>query len=371
MPENPTSPLLSVEHVTVRLHGVHRATSQIGGKRILNDVSLTVGERQIVGLIGETGSGKTTLARAIVGLVKPVGGDIHLEGQEISRLKRRELRALRRRGAMQFVFQDPLRSLDPDMTVRDIVGEGLAIRGAQSPAERERAIESALRVVGLEPEVVLDRRPGQISGGQRQRVSIARAVVMGPKLLLCDEPVSALDASTRNYVLRILSNLRDELGLSLLVISHDLASLAGVAERVAVLYRGHVVEEGPLDAVFASAAHPYTALLIASAPSLGRGRTTMPIPVENFGRTEVEEDLDVAGDPFGCPFASRCPYATDVCLAERPQPVEVWPDWTVACHHADSWRLTLPTTRPSTPERVGASDQVAVATAAARGRDPR
>jgi oligopeptide/dipeptide ABC transporter ATP-binding protein len=338
MPENRA--LLSVEGVTVRLHGALHGAKQAGaGKRILNDVSMTVEEGQIVGLIGETGSGKTTLARAIVGLLPVERGVIHFDGQEISGLKGKQRRAQRRVGRMQFVFQDPLRSLDPDMTIGQLVGEGLEIQGSRSATERADAIEHALRTVGLDPAIV-DRRPGQISGGQRQRVSIARAMVMQPRLLLCDEPVSALDASTRNFVLRILSDLRKDFGLALLIISHDLASLAGVADRVAVLYRGHVVEEGPLEEVFASAHHPYTALLVASAPALARGKTSAHVAVDRYGR--AESDGNAYDDSVGCPFAGRCPYATDICSAEVPDRVEISVGWTVACHHAQEWRTTLP-----------------------------
>jgi oligopeptide/dipeptide ABC transporter ATP-binding protein len=327
-------PLLSVCDVSVRLHGARHATRQSGGRRILNKVSIEVAPGQIVGLIGETGSGKTTLARTIVGLVPATSGSILFEDRDLSLLSRKARRLFRRLGSVQFVFQDPLRSLDPDMSVQQLVGEGLAIQDSLSETERDVAIEDALKIVGLDKGIAT-RRPAQISGGQRQRVSIARAVVMKPRLILCDEPVSALDASTRNFVLRILSKLRDDLGLALLIISHDLASLAGVADRVAVLYRGHIVEEGPTDLVFRSARHPYTALLIASSPSIAKSGQDRPLDLEAFGHDEGGE-LD---ETEGCPFVERCPFATDICHTETPVRTEILPGWEVACHHAAEWRV--------------------------------
>jgi oligopeptide/dipeptide ABC transporter ATP-binding protein len=329
----PSPPVLRVDAVTVRLHGARRATHQAGGHRILDEVSLEVHQGQIVGVIGETGSGKTTLARTIMGLIRPVGGRIELDGQEISRLRGRRRRSLRRSGRMQLVFQDPLRSLDPDFTVERIVEEGLVIQGALGAAERRDAAAEALRIVGL--ELAVTRRPGQISGGQRQRVAIARAVVMNPRLLVCDEPVSALDASTRNYVLRILGELRDRLSLAMVVISHDLASLAGIADRVAVLYQGRIVEEGPIESIFAAPRHPYTALLIASAPSVSRARWSFDIPVERLRRADGGEDPVGAA---GCVFAHRCPFVTEQCRHETPPSLEPVPGWSVSCHNSDAWR---------------------------------
>ncbi len=258
-------PLLSVQSLEVVLGHGWRAN------RVLSGVDLMIWPGEIVGLVGETGSGKTTLARAIVGLVRPRGGRITFDGREISGLRRRALRAQRRSGQVQLVFQDPLRSLDPDLTVAGIVAEGLVIRGGLPAGEIRQRVVAALWQVGLDA-ALLSRAPGQISGGQRQRVSIARALAAGPRLLICDEPVSALDASNRNYVLRLLDELRTSLGLPIVIISHDLSSLAGIADRVVVLYRGEIVEDGPASQVFTAPAHPYTQRLIASAPSLSKPR---------------------------------------------------------------------------------------------------
>ncbi|MGJ6965795.1 ABC transporter ATP-binding protein [Streptosporangium sp. G11] len=308
-------PLLAVRGVNVSLGRP--------AVRILSDVDLTVRAGEIVGIVGETGSGKTTLARTVVGLVHPDSGSVEVEGVEISSLRGKALRAHRRTGKVRFVFQDPLRSLDPDHSVGAVVGEGLAVRGVP-PAERAARVRAALELVGLDPGLAA-RTPGQISGGQRQRVSIARAIVSEPSLLICDEPVSALDASNRNHILRLLDDLRGRLGAGVVVISHDLSSLAGVADRVAVLYRGRIVEEGPIGEVFDDPRHPYTALLVASAPRVtGAARHSL-------------ERLRAAstGAAGGCVFAHRCPFATEACSVV-PEPV-TRDGRTVACHHAGTW----------------------------------
>jgi oligopeptide/dipeptide ABC transporter ATP-binding protein len=319
-----TAPVLAVESADVVLGHGWRATP------ILTGVDLNVWPGEIVGLVGETGSGKTTLARAIVGLVKLAAGQVTIDGQQVSGLRGRALRAERRRGTVQLVFQDPLRSLDPDLKVADIVAEGLRIRGGLKPGEIGGRVRGALSEVGLDTSV-LDRTPGQISGGQRQRVSIARALATQPRLLICDEPVSALDASSRNHILRLLDRLRRSLGLPILLISHDLSSLAGVADRVAVLYRGQIVEDGPADQVFGSPRHPYTALLMASAPSVRHER---PFSVRQLRRAATDAGPEPAAD--GCVFAGRCPFTAPLCAA-RPALESVGERWDVACHRHQEW----------------------------------
>jgi oligopeptide/dipeptide ABC transporter ATP-binding protein len=317
-------PLLAIESVDVVLGRGWRAST------ILSDVNLRIWPGEILGLVGETGSGKTTLARTVVGLVTPKRGRVVFDGKTISRLRGRARRAERRGGNVQFVFQDPLRSLDPDMTVADIVGEGLAIRGGLSREDIRRAVVAALDKVGLDARL-LTRTPGQISGGQRQRVSIARALATSPRLLICDEPVSALDASNRNYVLRLLGQLRDSLGLPILIISHDLSSLAGIADRVAVLYRGRIVEDGPVGEVFAAPRHPYTALLMASAPSVRHDRE---LTLHQLRRTPA--DPEPPAGPDACVFAARCPFATGEC-ASQPALTPIPGNRNVACHRLTEW----------------------------------
>ena len=322
-----------------------------GSHRVLDEVSLRAAPGEIVGVIGETGSGKTTLARAIVGLVPTAAGQVRVDDVEVTGLTGRARRSHRRSGAVHYVFQDPLRSLDPDLTIGDIVREPLAIAGRFSRAEQQDRVIGALHRVGLPAELV-DRGPAEISGGQRQRVSIARAVVGEPRLLICDEPVSALDASNRNHVLRLIDELRrpggsggdrspddrspDDRSMAILLISHDLSSLAGIADRVVVLYRGRVVEEGPIAQVFTEPQHPYTALLIASAPSVRREHRLLPAQLRTL--TPV---LD--GPATACVFADRCRFADAAC-DHRPA-LEVTGARSVACHHR-TWRDSVPADVP-------------------------
>ena len=255
--------VLRVEGLDVALgRGRRRAT-------VLHGVDLTVESGEIVGLIGETGSGKTTLARSILGSVTPTAGSIVVQGADVVGLGARKQRELRRAGTVQYIFQDPLLSLDPDLSAAQSIGEGLAIR-RETPAVIAAAVDRALAAVGLDASHG-QRRPADLSGGQRQRVAIARALVLEPRLLLCDEPVSALDAANRIQVLDLLVRLRDTTGLGVLFISHDLGSVAGIADRIVVLYRGRVVEEGPTERVILEPRHPYTRLLLGSAPTLAGG----------------------------------------------------------------------------------------------------
>ncbi|WP_329130674.1 ABC transporter ATP-binding protein [Streptomyces sp. NBC_00670] len=255
----PAGPVLEIEGLQVH-YGPRRRR-----RRALHGVSLSVAPGETVGLIGETGSGKSTLARAALGLVRASAGTLTVDGEDVTSYGTRQWRALRRRGVIQYVFQDPLRSLDPDLSIEDSLTEPLLIGGAG----RE---EAAARVRAFLPRVHLDeellvRLPGELSGGQRQRVAVARALVTGPRLVILDEPVSALDSANRVQVLRILEELRAD-GVALVFISHDLGSVAGVADRVAVLYRGELVETGPTRDVVGAPRHPYTRLLLGSAPTL-------------------------------------------------------------------------------------------------------
>ena len=329
----PARPLLEVADVDVVLGRGWRAN------HVLSGVNLKVWPGEIIGLVGETGSGKTTLARTVVGLARPRDGRVLFDGKEISALRGAARRRERRTGHIQLVFQDPLRSLDPDLTVGDIVGEGQKIRGGLSAAEITARVGDALAKVGLSATLG-SRQPGQLSGGQRQRVSIARALAADPKLLLCDEPVSALDASNRNYILRLLAGLRDTLGLPIVIISHDLSSLAGIADRVVVLYRGRIVEDGPVDQVFARPRHPYTALLMASAPRVERqgvGRD-QELSVHQLRRTTADPEPPAGAG--SCVFAARCPFAIEACAVQPP--LEAVADqaagrWIAACHRHEEW----------------------------------
>lgn len=335
-PREAVAPLLRVTDLSVSYAPPKKGTS-LGTGAALTDATLEVRPGEIVGIVGETGSGKTTLARATVGLVRPVAGRIEFAGQDMGALRGRALRDFRRSGQVQLVFQDPLRSLDPDLTVRDLVREPLDVAGTLPRQERHERVLESLRLVGLEPEAILDRRPKALSGGQRQRVSLARAISTRPQLLFCDEPVSALDVSNRNLVLSLLDRLRTELGLAVVIIAHDLSSLAGIADRVAVFYRSRVVEQGPIRAVLEFPAHPYTGLLTASAPS-----------VRHEDRLRPEQ---LRPDPGGrawpsygvCVFAQRCRFAHDACV-EQPAAVPLEGGREAACHVAGQWRAQLTTT---------------------------
>ncbi|MFE4196681.1 ABC transporter ATP-binding protein [Paenarthrobacter sp. NPDC056912] len=274
----PIRPLLEVAGVEVALGHGHKR------KRILHGVDLTIDPGEVVGLVGESGSGKTTLARAILGLLPVTGGTIRFQGTDISALKGRQQREFRRRRSLQYVFQDPLLSLDPEISIGESIAEGLLVRGGLSPFELKAKVAESLLSVALDPDLA-ERRPHELSGGQRQRVTIARALVLEPGLLLLDEPVSALDSANRIQVLELLLGLRESKGFAQLFISHDLGSVAGLADRVVVMYRGNVVEHGPTHEILNDPQHPYTQLLVGSAPTLTTGA------VSRQRRRELREAL--------------------------------------------------------------------------------
>jgi oligopeptide/dipeptide ABC transporter ATP-binding protein len=293
--------------------------------RAVQDVDIRLARGETLGLIGESGCGKSTLGRLLLRLHEPTAGAIRFDGQDIARLPEAALRPLRRR--MQIIFQDPYASLNPRRTVREIVALPLALHEKLRGAALERRVGAMLDRVGL-ARAHLDRYPHQFSGGQRQRIGIARALILKPDFVVCDEPVSALDVSVQAQVLALLRELRDEMGLTLLFISHDLAVVAHLAGRIAVMYLGRVVEEGPRDAILHRPAHPYTRALLAAVPRLGAPEKRIPAPPG-----ELPSPL---APPPGCAFHPRCPLAGPRCRREPPRLIAL-PETghAAACHLHD------------------------------------
>ncbi|GAA3731738.1 dipeptide ABC transporter ATP-binding protein [Salinactinospora qingdaonensis] len=289
--------------------------------RAVRGVSLGVGEAESVGLVGESGCGKSTLGRVAVRLLSPTSGTVSFQGQAIQALPERRMRPLR--PGLQMVFQDPYSSLDPSMTVGDSVAEPLRVHERLSGAERRARGREMLHLVGLE-ERHLDRYPHEFSGGQRQRVALARALILNPQVVVCDEATSAVDVSTQNQILALLRELRHDRGMGFLFISHNLAAVRHVAQRVAVMYLGKVVETGPTARVFAAPAHPYTHMLLTSAPGASRRGAG--------GATPVGEPPSPVNPPAGCPFQTRCPMVMERCRVEMPAPTPVDGGGEVACH---------------------------------------
>jgi peptide/nickel transport system ATP-binding protein len=320
-----TTPLLEAEGLTKHFVGRRsifgRPTAFV---KAVDGVSFAVSAGETLALVGESGSGKSTVGRLVLRLIDPTAGEVRFDGQNVFALGTDALQGFRRRA--QIIFQDPYASLNPRMTISQMLGEPLALHALVPPRRRRERIDELLRMVGLEPRFAR-RYPHEFSGGQRQRLVIARALAVEPKLIVCDEPVSALDVSIRSQVLNLLRDLQRRLGLAYIFISHDLAVVKHIADRIAVMYLGRVVESAPADVLFATPRHPYTRALLSA----------IPVPRARARRERIILQGDVPSPlrpPPGCHLHQRCPYAVDRCAVERPPLVDDGGHAT-ACHR---WR---------------------------------
>ncbi len=302
--------------------------------KAVDGVSFEIYEGECLGLVGESGSGKTTVGRAILRAIKPTSGRVlfRTDGQVVDVASAPESVLKRLRREMQMIFQDPYASLNPRMTVFDIIGEPLLVHGMRSRAEREERVRELLRQVGLKPHF-LRRYPHAFSGGQRQRIGIARALALNPRLVVADEPVSALDVSVQAQVLNLLQDLQAELGLSYLLVAHDLSVVGHIADRVAVMYVGRLVELAEVDALFNSPRHPYTEALLEAVPVPDPKRCGTSVPLKG-------EVADPSNPPPGCHFHPRCTYAVKRCREEKPEFREAAPGHWVRCHLSEELNLS-------------------------------
>lgn len=309
-----TTPILTVSRLVKHYEQSRSIADRLTGRpqatvHAVNDVSFVIERGETLGLIGESGCGKSTLGRAVLRLHEPTSGSVHFDGSDITALSDKAM--IKMRGRMQIVFQDPYASLNPRRTVKEIVGLPLSIQGLAAPAELGERVQAMLRRVGLRADQ-FGRYPHQFSGGQRQRIGIARALITRPDLVICDEPVSALDVSIKAQILELLSDLKSEFGLTYLFISHDIAVVGYLADRIAVMYLGEIVEIGPTREVMESPKHPYTQALMSAVPRV-ETRTKRQ-------RIILKGDLpSPLNPPSGCKFHTRCPYVMPECSIAAPK----------------------------------------------------
>ena len=297
-----------------------------GGQKVhaVSGISLDVIEGETLGIVGESGCGKSTTAKAMIQLPRPTSGTVEFKGSELTALSDEELRKMRT--DLQIIFQDPISSLNPRRKIGDVVAEPLKVWGPADPDEQRKRVDAMLDAVGIDPDVAREKRPHEFSGGQCQRISIARALVLEPQVIICDEPVSALDVSVQAQILNLLEDLKAEFGLTLVFIAHDLAVVKNISDRVAVMYLGKICEVAEANSLYENPAHPYTNLLLGSSP--------VPDPLAPIDESEVEDSEipSPINPPSGCRFRTRCDRATDLCTRVEPEIQQVGEDHFVACH---------------------------------------
>jgi oligopeptide transport system ATP-binding protein len=327
MSSNGDAPLLEIDHL-VKYFPIKSGIlidREVARVQAVDDVSLTVNEGETLGLVGESGCGKSTLCRTLLQLLRPTSGSVRFEGRELVGLKRREMRPLRRE--MQMIFQDPYASLNPRKRVGQIVGDPLHLQGLASGNELKRQVQELLERVGLSSEH-FNRFPHEFSGGQRQRIGIARALAPKPKLIVADEPVSALDVSIQAQIINLLDDLQDEFKLTYIFVAHDLGVVRHVSDRIAVMYLGKIVETAPAEQLYTNPVHPYTEALLSAVP--------IPDPKENEAREPLVLEGDVpspVNPPSACRFHTRCPHATEICSEVEPLLEPYGRGRIAACHH--------------------------------------
>jgi len=340
-------PLLEVSHLVKHFpikQGI-LIDREVASVRAVDDVSLVLHEGETLGLVGESGSGKSTLCRTILQLIEPTSGSVKYGGRELVGVSRRDLRPVRRE--IQMIFQDPYASLNPRKRVGEIIGDPIQLHGLGSGQELRRTVQELMDRVGLSPEHY-NRYPHEFSGGQRQRIGIARALSLRPKLIIADEPVSALDVSIQAQIINLLEDLQDEFGLSYIFVAHDLGVVRHVSDRIAVMYLGKLVERSPGPVLYERPIHPYSVALLSAVP--------IPDPKANAARNPIvlEGDIPSAVDPpSACRFHTRCPWATEICSRDEPPLAEYESGQAAACHHprnVDSRMIAGATVAPDSPE---------------------
>ena len=331
----PDTPILQVENLSKFFpvqRGLLRRT--VGHVKAVNDVSFTVNKGECLGLVGESGCGKTTVGRALLRLYDPTDGEVlfhRADGSwvDVAKISRKEMKDLRKE--MRMIFQDPFSSLNPRLTVRDIIAEPLVIHGAASGDEITARVAELMEAVGLKP-AYMGRYPHEFSGGQRQRIGVARTLALNPRLIVADEPVSALDVSVQAQVLNLLQSLKDELRLTFIFISHDLSVVEHICDRIAVMYVGKLVELAPTAELLRNPRHPYTEALVSAVPPAD--------PLMKMERVILEGDVpSPANPPPGCVFHPRCRFAQDICREQEPPLAQIGPGHSARCHFADELEL--------------------------------